>query len=251
MPIEIAWTVAPAIIVFLLTLVIVRTEFEVRVNPQPRSRRRQAAARHRHRPSMVVGIRDRTEATSNRPASSPPTNCTCRRATRAKRSAIRRRRSCSTDLSHAAIGRCLPQLLGSATGRQNRSDSRPQPTRRGFKPPSPACTSASAPNIAARSTPTCCCECTSIRPTNSPPGWPTKRKPAVDDSSVREGKQAFLAQSCVNCHTIRGTAAQGKFGPDLTHLGRAQTIGGGMIELNRDELAQMDQQSATRSKPAA
>ncbi len=32
-PIEIAWTVAPAIIVFLLTLVIVRTEFEVRVNP--------------------------------------------------------------------------------------------------------------------------------------------------------------------------------------------------------------------------
>src|SRR6266404_8733028 len=33
MPIEIAWTVAPALIVFLLALILTRTEFEVRVNP--------------------------------------------------------------------------------------------------------------------------------------------------------------------------------------------------------------------------
>ena len=33
LPIEIAWTVAPGLIVFLLTLVIVRTEFDVRINP--------------------------------------------------------------------------------------------------------------------------------------------------------------------------------------------------------------------------
>src|SRR5688572_24691548 len=33
-PIEIAWTVAPGLIVFLLTLVIVRTEFEVRVREE-------------------------------------------------------------------------------------------------------------------------------------------------------------------------------------------------------------------------
>src|SRR5215469_9279284 len=33
MPIEIAWTVAPMLIVFLLALIMTRTEFEVRVNP--------------------------------------------------------------------------------------------------------------------------------------------------------------------------------------------------------------------------
>src|ERR1700722_4848601 len=33
MPIEIAWTAAPMLIVFLLALILTRTEFEVRVNP--------------------------------------------------------------------------------------------------------------------------------------------------------------------------------------------------------------------------
>src|SRR5262249_1117038 len=35
MPIEIAWTAAPALVVFVLILVILRTEFEVRANPAP------------------------------------------------------------------------------------------------------------------------------------------------------------------------------------------------------------------------
>ena len=33
MPIEIAWTAAPMLIVFLLALILIRTEFEVRVDP--------------------------------------------------------------------------------------------------------------------------------------------------------------------------------------------------------------------------
>ena len=37
-------------------------------------------------------------------------------------------------------------------------------------------------------------------------------------TNAAEGRKAFFANSCVNCHTIRGTSAQGKFGPDLTHL---------------------------------
>jgi cytochrome c oxidase subunit 2 len=63
-----------------------------------------------------------------------------------------------------------------------------------------------------------------------------EQKPAVNDTASRQGQQAFLAQSCVNCHTIRGTAAHGKFGPDLTHLAARQTFAGGMIDLNRDNL---------------
>jgi len=63
-----------------------------------------------------------------------------------------------------------------------------------------------------------------------------EEKPAAEDTSVSEGKAAFLAQSCVNCHTIRGTAARGQVGPDLTHLKSRKTIGAGMLELNRDNL---------------
>ena len=43
------------------------------------------------------------------------------------------------------------------------------------------------------------------------------------------GRQTFLSLNCVNCHTVRGTPAEGKFGPDLTHLMSRQTIASGMI----------------------
>jgi cytochrome c oxidase subunit II len=58
-----------------------------------------------------------------------------------------------------------------------------------------------------------------------------EREPAVDDPDplAREGKTTFLAQSCVNCHRIRGTAAAGSYAPDLTHLMSRATLGSGMI----------------------
>jgi cytochrome c oxidase subunit 2 len=34
----------------------------------------------------------------------------------------------------------------------------------------------------------------------------------------------FLAQSCAECHTIRGTSAAGRVGPDLTHVGARRTL---------------------------
>ncbi len=105
--------------------------------------------------------------------------------------------------------------------------------RRGFKRQSRGYTSASAPNIAARSMPACYCEFTSIRRENLPPGWRTRPSRPSVTPPTSDGRQSFLAHSCVNCHTIRGTAAQGKFGPDLTHLAARKTIAGGMIEMNR------------------
>ena len=56
MPIEIAWTVAPMLIVFLLALILTRTVFEVRVNPDDAAAGLEAALRDRHRPSVVVGV---------------------------------------------------------------------------------------------------------------------------------------------------------------------------------------------------
>ena len=51
-----------------------------------------------------------------------------------------------------------------------------------------------------------------------------KSQPAVDDPAVREGKAIFLAQSCVNCHAVRGTPARGTYAPDLTHLMSRKTL---------------------------
>ena len=45
--------------------------------------------------------------------------------------------------------------------------------------------------------------------------------------SVSQGRHLFESTACVNCHTIAGTNAQGKFGPDLTHLMSRETIGAG------------------------
>jgi cytochrome c oxidase subunit 2 len=53
-------------------------------------------------------------------------------------------------------------------------------------------------------------------------------KPAVVDPAVREGKAVFQAQSCINCHAVRGTPARGTYAPDLTHLMSRRTLASGM-----------------------
>jgi cytochrome c oxidase subunit 2 len=50
------------------------------------------------------------------------------------------------------------------------------------------------------------------------------------ESTAQQGERIFLAQTCVNCHAIRGSAAAGTVGPDLTHIGSRQTIGAGVLD---------------------
>lgn len=66
----------------------------------------------------------------------------------------------------------------------------------------------------------------------------SQSEPAVEDTAVRAGKEAFLAQSCVNCHHIRGTSAVGSYAPDLTHLMSRQTLAAGIIENTPGKLAE-------------
>jgi cytochrome c oxidase subunit II len=63
-------------------------------------------------------------------------------------------------------------------------------------------------------------------------------KPGVQDPSVADGRHVFETQACMNCHTVRGTVATGRFGPDLTHLMSRDTIASGMIPNTRDNLRQ-------------
>jgi cytochrome c oxidase subunit 2 len=51
-----------------------------------------------------------------------------------------------------------------------------------------------------------------------------------DDAAAAEGQAVFMHNACINCHAVAGTAATGRFGPDLTHLASRATIGSGAIE---------------------
>ncbi len=60
--------------------------------------------------------------------------------------------------------------------------------------------------------------------------WVLKQKqPAVEDPQVAAGRHVFETESCINCHSVRGTVADGRFGPDLTHLMSRTTIASGAV----------------------
>jgi cytochrome c oxidase subunit 2 len=45
------------------------------------------------------------------------------------------------------------------------------------------------------------------------------------DEQAARGRVVFERESCAGCHTMRGTSATGKLGPDLTHFGSRRTLG--------------------------
>ena len=58
--------------------------------------------------------------------------------------------------------------------------------------------------------------------------WVEAQKlPAREDPSVAAGRAVFERTACINCHTVNGTVANGRFGPDLTHLMSRATIASG------------------------
>ncbi|MDX2170588.1 MAG: cytochrome c oxidase subunit II [Deltaproteobacteria bacterium] len=58
----------------------------------------------------------------------------------------------------------------------------------------------------------------------------SQRGEAVHDPSVQAGRDLFQSVACINCHRIGGTVADGVFGPDLTHLMSRATIAAGAAD---------------------
>jgi cytochrome c oxidase subunit 2 len=58
-----------------------------------------------------------------------------------------------------------------------------------------------------------------------------------NDEERKHGEQVFLSSPCVACHTVRGTSAGGRVGPDLTHVGSRQYIAAGTLQTTRGNLA--------------
>ena len=65
-----------------------------------------------------------------------------------------------------------------------------------------------------------------IRPAGEPP-YP----------NLKHGRDVFMQNSCAMCHTIRGTTAGGRVGPDLTHVGSRQLLASNTIPNKPGHLA--------------
>jgi cytochrome c oxidase subunit 2 len=63
-----------------------------------------------------------------------------------------------------------------------------------------------------------------------------QRRPPREVPSVRAGRTRFFELGCMNCHRIGDTRARGDVGPDLTHLMSRQTLASGMIPNDADNL---------------
>lgn len=63
----------------------------------------------------------------------------------------------------------------------------------------------------------------------------SQQKPAatgLSDANAAAGEAVFQHNACISCHTVAGTVATGRFGPDLTHVGSRDTIASGAVPNN-------------------
>lgn len=66
--------------------------------------------------------------------------------------------------------------------------------------------------------------------------WAAGQKAAAVGGSFMEDRAVFLSLSCVSCHTVSGTPAKGTFGPDLSHLMSRSNLASGMIPNTAENL---------------
>lgn len=63
--------------------------------------------------------------------------------------------------------------------------------------------------------------------------WLAKQRepaPSPQTAEQQRGQQLFLGGPCALCHTIAGTPAGGRLGPDLTHVASRSTLGAGTVD---------------------
>jgi len=53
----------------------------------------------------------------------------------------------------------------------------------------------------------------------------------------RRGRDLFVLNTCATCHTVSGTPAQGRLGPDLTHVASRRTLAAGALPNTPEALA--------------
>ncbi|MGH7174613.1 MAG: cytochrome c oxidase subunit II [Gemmataceae bacterium] len=236
-PIEIAWTAAPALIVFVLTLVIARTEWEVRVDPNkpPPDLKNSQPLR-----VTVVGHQwwwefnydsygdEKLGFVTANELHMPASN----RVRVSFGEPIPPRRPVFLTLQSADVAHSfwVPRLSGKTDlipGRTNTMWFETEHTELFVGQCAEYCGTQHA-NMLLR---------VYVDAPEDFERWLRNQKKDArdsDDAEVRKGKEAFVAQSCITCHRVRGTSARGTVGPDLTHLMSRETLAGGMIPNDRE-----------------
>ncbi len=71
-----------------------------------------------------------------------------------------------------------------------------------------------------------------------------------EDPRIAQGRELFMNSTCIACHAVQGTSAQGAIAPNLTLFGTRRTLASGIMENNEDNLVRwiIDPQGI---KPAA
>lgn len=75
--------------------------------------------------------------------------------------------------------------------------------------------------------------------------WLVKERANAAPALEKEGGRVFLSSGCGGCHTVRGTPANGKIGPDLTHVGGRQSLGAGILPNTKEGFAKWISQHKT------
>jgi cytochrome c oxidase subunit II len=233
LPIEIAWTAAPTLVVFILVLVIGRTEWDVRTDePPPGSRPLYVT---------VIGhqwwweyVLDTYEGQPLKAADNTPlitANELHVPATTDRRVASERRPVYltlkSADVCHSYW---VPRLAGKTDlipGRTNEM---------WFKTDREELFVGQCAEFCGTQHALMLLRVQADSPETFQRWLDHEKADAVQDAAVEEGRKVFLSQSCVNCHRVRGTPARGTYAPDLTHLMSRQTLAAGAIRNTRDDL---------------
>ena len=111
-------------------------------------------------------------------------------------------------------------------------------------PESRGSTWASAPSTAEPSTPRCCCGSTSTRRQLCGLGCRAAASGSTS-AAASAGSAVFQRNACVNCHTVSGTAGDGTFGPDLSHVASRATIASGSVPNTPENLRALVDDPAT------
>ena len=63
-----------------------------------------------------------------------------------------------------------------------------------------------------------------------------QKAPATIAAVADSGRRVFETTACLNCHAVAGTVANGRFGPDLTHLMSRETLAAGAVKNTAENL---------------
>ena len=57
----------------------------------------------------------------------------------------------------------------------------------------------------------------------------------LSDPATKKGRETFLALACTGCHTVKGTTAAGKVGPELSNVASKKSIAAGLLSPVNEE----------------